>query len=87
MWRLGRRLAFSCADGKPARGVYTKAARRGRSDSMGGACVPHTGSSSPPWLIGMCDSLRGKTTADGEPASVTDEKPARHSAGPGGPAD
>jgi len=32
-------------------------------------------------------SLRGKTTAFVDPASVTDEMPARDSAGPGGPAD
>lgn len=32
-------------------------------------------------------ALRGTATADGEPASVTDEKPARNSAGPGGPVD
>ena len=31
--------------------------------------------------------LRGKARADGEPASVTDEKPARDSAGRCGPVD
>lgn len=32
-------------------------------------------------------SLRGRTTAFEDPASVTDEMPARDSAGRGGPAD
>ena len=41
----------------------------------------------PPWLIGIYAALRGKARADGEPASVTDEKPARDSTGRCGPVD
>jgi hypothetical protein len=54
---------------------------------MQAACVHHASSGAPQWLIGMCVASRGKATADGEPASVTDEKPARDSAGRCGPVD
>jgi hypothetical protein len=51
------------------------------------ACVHHAVPVALQWFIGMCAALRGKTRADGEPASVTDEKPARDSAGRYGPVD
>ena len=48
---------------------------------MQAALIHHAGTDAPQWLIGICAALRGKARADGEPASVTDEKPARDSAG------
>jgi len=51
------------------------------------AGVHHVSPRAPQWLIGMGAALYGKTKADGVPASVTDEKPARDSAGRCGPVD
>ena len=64
-----------------------KATRQGRYDSIPGACVPHACPGSPQWLIGYVFPLRGKATADGEPASVTDKEPALNSAGRCDPVD
>ena len=47
----------------------------------------HASSGTPQWLVGMCAALRGNARADGEPASMTDEKPARDSAGRCDPVD
>jgi hypothetical protein len=54
---------------------------------MQAALIHHAGPDAPQWLIGICAALRGKARADGEPASVTDEKPARDSTGRCGPVD
>jgi hypothetical protein len=51
------------------------------------AGVHHAGSGAPQWLIGIGAALYGKAKADGVPANVTDEKPARNSAGRCGPVD
>ena len=54
---------------------------------MQAALIHHAATEAPPWLIGIYAALRGKARADGEPASVTDEKPARDSTGRCGPVD
>ena len=89
MWRLGRHKSLYCA-------LVAKTRTRGgvKGDSSEGDAtlskplvfiIP--AQVAPQWLIGMCAALRGKTRADGEPASVTDEEPALNSAGHCDPVD
>jgi hypothetical protein len=57
VWRLGRRLGFSCIDGEDPleeRGSRQLVSQKRLAYS---ACVSHTSPDSPQRLIGMCDSL------------------------------
>ena len=87
MWRLGRRRCLSCADPEdPCEGwvqrrlVRENAIRSQALVFLTPALALHNGSS-------VVCPLRGKATADGEPASVTDEESARGSAGHCDPVD
>jgi len=64
----------------------SRVTRQGKIHSIPGACVPHAFGFSAVGSVFLC-SLRGKATAVEDPASVTDEVPARASAGRDGPVD
>jgi len=87
VWRLGRRRCLSCADPEdPCEGwVQRRLVREDAFDSR------RLCSSRLLWLSTLAHRcvfpLRGEATADGEPASVTDEEPARDSAGRCDPVD
>ena len=70
---------------RPVRIAGVMAVRQGKQ-SLPGAFVPHVSLDPSQWLL-LSKSLRGKTAAFVDPASVTDEMPARDSAGRDGPAD
>jgi hypothetical protein len=59
----------------------------GEINMIPGAYVPHACLSSPQRLVIQKNPARGTATADGEPASVAGEEPARYSAGRPDPVD
>jgi hypothetical protein len=69
------------------REVGLKTTRQRKRDSLQAAYIHHAIPDTPQWLIGIGAALRGKATAVGEPANVTDEKTARDSTGRCGPVD
>ena len=71
---------------RPVRITGVIAVRQGKTQSLPGTFVPHVSLDSSQWLL-LSLSLRGKTAAFVDPASVTDEMPVRDSAGRDGPAD
>ena len=71
---------------RPVRITGAMAVRQGKTHSFPGAFAPHVSLDSPQWLL-LSLSLHGKTGTFVDPASVTDEMPARDSAGRDGPAD
>ena len=88
MWRLGRRMALVSDDPEdPCEGWVQWRLVRGKTTRSQALVfltptrALHKGSS-------VCVVLyRGKATAGGEPASVTDEEPAHDSTGQWGPVD
>ena len=88
MWRLGRRLAFSCTDPEDPfeEWVQRRLVRGEATRSQALVFLTPTRALQKGSSVCVFPS-RGKATADGEPASVTDEKPARISAGRSGPVD
>jgi len=87
VWRLGRRNLFVHVGGTDPPGKWVPGRPVSGEATLYADLIHHVGSGTPHWLIGLRAASRGKARADGEPASVADEVPARNSAGPCGPVD
>jgi len=77
---------FHLLSQRPVRGVGVTTTRQGKCNSQALLFLTSAWTLHNVSLVLVC-SLRGRTTAFEDPASVTDEMPARDSAGHCGPAD
>ena len=88
MRRGGRQRSLSCALIMQARTREgAKTTRKRSRDALHAAGLQQTSSGTSQRLIGRRGAGCGNARADGAPASVTDEKPSRVSAGRCGPVD
>ena len=87
MRRGGRQRSLSCALIMQARTRGAKTTRKRSRDALHAAGLQQTSSGTSQRFIGRRGAGCGNARADGAPASVTDEKPSRVSAGRCGPVD